>query len=132
MTMNNNLKQIARFVFVGCINTLNYWLLYLVFTHVFHFHHLTASSVAFIVSMIGSFFMNTYFTYKTKVTLKKFFQFPLTYIINFIIMTISLYVFVDVLNLNKDIAPLISSVIAIPFTFAISKKILVTKKEAMV
>ncbi|ENQ3106498.1 Putative flippase GtrA (transmembrane translocase of bactoprenol-linked glucose) [Bacillus sp. 491mf] len=130
--MSNNYKQIIRFVFVGCMNTLNYWLLYLLFSHVFHFHHLTAHSIAFIVSMIGSFFMNTYFTYKTKVTLKKFLQFPLTYIVNFIITTVSIYVLVDVLNLNKDIAPLISSVIAIPFTFAISKKILVPKKEAMV
>ncbi|PEA55079.1 polysaccharide biosynthesis protein [Bacillus pseudomycoides] len=130
--MNNNYKQIARFVFVGCINTLNYWLLYLLFTHVFHFHILTSHSIAFIMSMIGSFFMNTYFTYRTKVTLKKFFQFPLTYIINFIITTISIYVLVDILNLNKDIAPLISSVIAIPFTFAISKKILFTKKEAAI
>lgn len=127
--MNNNYKQIIRFVFVGCMNTLNYWLLYLLFTHVFHFHVLTSHSIAFIISMIGSFFMNTYFTYRTKVTIKKFFQFPLTYIVNFIITTISIYVLVDVLNLNKDIAPLISSVIAIPFTFAISKKILVTKKE---
>lgn len=130
--MNDNFKQIARFVFVGCMNTLNYWLLYLLFTHIFHFHHLTAHSIAFIVSMIGSFFMNTYFTYKTKVTLKKFLQFPLTYIVNFIITTVSIYVLVDVLNLNKDVAPLISSVIAIPFTFEISKKILVTKKEATV
>ena len=130
--MNNNYKQIIRFVLVGCMNTFNYWLLYLLFTHVFHFHILTSHSVAFIMSMIGSFFMNTYFTYKTKVTLKKFFQFPLTYIVNFIITTISIYVLVDILNLNKDIAPLISSVIAIPFTFAISKKILVTKKEATV
>lgn len=80
--------------------------------------------------MIGSFFMNTYFTYRTKVTLNKFFQFPLTYIVNFIITTISIYVLVDVLNLNQDIAPLIASVIAIPFTFAISKKILVTKKRS--
>ncbi|MFI8709266.1 GtrA family protein [Bacillus sp. NPDC077411] len=128
--MNNNYKQIARFVLVGCMNTLNYWLLYLLFTHAFHFHTLTAHSIAFIVSMIGSFFMNTYFTYRTKVTLKKFFQFPLTYIVNFIITTISIYILVDVLNFNKDIAPLLSSVIAIPFTFAISKKILVTKKEA--
>ncbi|MEH6890247.1 GtrA family protein [Bacillus sp. JJ864] len=100
--------------------------------HFFHFHVLTAHSIAFIVSMIGSFFMNTYFTYRTKVTLKKFFQFPLTYIVNFIITTISIYVLVDVLNLNQDIAPLIASVIAIPFTFAISKKILVTKKEAAI
>ncbi|MCM3736406.1 GtrA family protein [Bacillus cytotoxicus] len=130
--MNNNYKQIIRFVFVGCMNTLNYWLLYLLFTHIFHFHTLTSHSIAFIVSMIGSFFMNTYFTYNTKVTLKKFLQFPLTYIVNFIIMTISIYVLVDVLNLNKDIAPLISSVIAIPFTFVISKKILVTKKEVIV
>ncbi|MEH6852975.1 GtrA family protein, partial [Bacillus pseudomycoides] len=94
--MSNNYKQIIRFVFVGCMNTLNYWLLYLLFSHVYHFHHLTAHSIAFIVSMIGSFFMNTYFTYKTKVTLKKFLQFPLTYIVNFIITKVSIYVLVDV------------------------------------
>ncbi|WP_459499188.1 GtrA family protein [Bacillus sp. C1] len=127
--MKNNHKQIIRFIFVGCMNTLNYWLLFLLFVHVFHFHHLVSHSIAFILSMIGSFFMNTYFTYKTKATLKKFFQFPLTYIVNFLITTISIYILVDLLHWNKDIAPLLSSVIAIPFTFGISKKILVTKKE---
>ncbi|WP_080496995.1 GtrA family protein [Bacillus wiedmannii] len=92
-------------------------------------YKLISHVTAFVLSMIGSFFMNTYFTYKTKLTLKKFFQFPLTYVVNVIITTSSIYILVELLKLNKNIAPLISSLIAIPFTYVISKKILVTKKD---
>lgn len=83
---------------------------------------------SFLLSMIGSFYLNSYFTYKTRPTLKKFLQFPLTYIVNISITSVAMWVFVDLLTLNKNLAPLLATVLAIPFTYAISKIILT--KEA--
>ncbi len=126
MKVFNN--QIIRFVIVGGLNTLNYYLLYLCFLHLIHIPYLYSHILAFILSMIGSFFMNTLFTYGTKPTWKKFFQFPLTYVVNVSITTSSVYILVDLLHYDKNISPLIASLIAIPFTFILSKKILVSKQ----
>ncbi len=112
-----------RFIVVGFINTANYYLLYLIFI-TFNITYIISHSVAFLISMVGSFYLNCYFTYKTKPSLKKFFQFPLTYVVNYIVTTSSLFILVSLLNLNELIAPLIASVIPIPFTYLVSKWIL--------
>lgn len=79
--------------------------------------------------MVGSFFMNSFYTYRVKPTWKKFIQFPMTNAVNFVVTTIGVYVLGDLLDWNKTISPFIASLIAIPFTFIISKKILVTEPD---
>lgn len=117
-------KEIAKFVIVGFINTFDYYVLYLFFNGLVHIYYLIAHILAFLLSMIGSFYMNSYFTYKTKPTLKKFLQFPLTYIVNITVSTSAIYILVHLMHMNKDVAPLLAAGIAIPFTFVISRKIL--------
>lgn len=112
-----------RFVVVGFINTANYYLLYLIFIFL-NAAYIISHSIAFLISMIGSFYLNCYFTYKTKPSIKKFFQFPLTYVVNYTVSTLSLFILIDLLNLNELIAPLIASAIPIPFTYLVSRWIL--------
>src|SRR5262249_40736958 len=111
------IKQIVRFVLVGIANTLNYYLLYFLFQSILSIPYIWAHILAFLISMIGSFYMNSYFTYKIKPTLKKFLQFPLTYVINIVVSTTTIYVLVDLLGMNEKVSPLLASVLAIPFTF---------------
>ncbi|MCA1031289.1 GtrA family protein [Bacillus timonensis] len=122
--MNKTYKQLIRFIITGFINTGNYYLLYLFFIHLIDLNYLIGHLLAFVISMVGSFFINSYFTYQTKPTLKKFFQFPLTYIVNITVTTVSIYILVDLMGLDENISPLLASVVAIPFTFIISKRIL--------
>ncbi|WP_284139003.1 GtrA family protein [Virgibacillus sp. LDC-1] len=116
-------NSFLRFVIVGFINTGNYYILYVLLMSM-NIAYIYSHSIAFVLSMIGSFYLNCYFTYKTKPTFKKFFQFPLTYVVNYSVSTFSLFILVGILNLNEFAAPLIAAVIPIPFTFIISKKIL--------
>lgn len=87
--------------------------------------YIVSHTVAFIISMVGSFYLNCYFTYKTKPTLRKFFQFPMTYVVNYTVTTLSLYLLIDMFDINEFIAPLIAAIIPIPFTYIVSKWILV-------
>ena len=119
----NKHQSFLRFVVVGFINTFNYYVLYLLFMYL-NMPYILGHSIAFLISMIGSFYLNCYFTYKTKPTLKKFLQFPMTYVVNYSVTTISLFILVDFLQLNQFIAPLIAAIIPIPFTFIMSKWIL--------
>lgn len=119
-------SELFRFILVGFTNTFNYYILYLFFIHLLNINYLIAHISAFIISMVGSFFLNSYFTYKSRPSFSKFLKFPLTYVVNISVSTISIYILVDLLGLSETISPLIASVIAIPFTFIISKKILKT------
>ena len=53
--------------------------------------HLLATGLA----MVGSFFMNTYWTFQTKPTWKKFAIFPLTNLTNYVVQTVVLAALVE-------------------------------------
>lgn len=116
--------EFIRFIIVGMINTANYYIIYSFFNSFLNMYYLFSHITATIISLIGSFYLNTYFTYKTKPSLKKFLQFPLTQVVNFSVSTLSIYIFVSWFHLNEKIAPILSVFFAIPFTFFISGKIL--------
>jgi putative flippase GtrA len=117
-------KETIKFILVGFFNTLHYYLWYLMFTEIFTLHYIISHWVAFLISMVGSFYLNTYFTYRSKPSWKKFFQFPLTYVVNIIVSTSALYILREWFYLSNKLAPLLASGVAIPFTFIISRKIL--------
>jgi putative flippase GtrA len=117
-------EQFIRFVIVGVINTFNYYVLYLLFYHLFDLNYMPAHIIAFLISMVGSFYLNSYFTYKVKPTVKKFLQFPLTYVVNITVTTFAIWLFVDVIGWSETLSPLLATVLAIPFTFVVSKFIL--------
>jgi putative flippase GtrA len=127
--MNIINPQWIRFVIVGFVNTLNYYMLYLILIHLIECNYLFSHIIAFALSMIGSFFMNTYFTYNTRPTLKKFLQFPFTYLVNITVTTLGVYILVDLCGFDKHVAPLVASLIAIPFTFIVSKKVLLSSSK---
>ncbi|MFB4167178.1 GtrA family protein [Virgibacillus sp. JSM 102003] len=112
-----------RFGIVGCINTFNYYLIYLLLMSL-DIGYLISHTAGFSISLIGSFYLNCYYTYKVKPTWKKFFQFPMTYVINYLVSSISIFVIVDILSMNKFIAPIISLLLPIPFTYVVSRWIL--------
>ena len=119
--------QVLRFGIVGVANTMNYYVLYLLFLYACSFPYITSHLLAFVLSMVGSFYLNCYFTYKVKPTVKKFFQFPITYVVNVTVSSLSLFILVDFLHFNETISPLIAQGVTIPATFLISKKVLVNK-----
>ncbi|MFB6524279.1 GtrA family protein [Streptomyces sp. NPDC056401] len=117
------LAQIIRFGLVGGVNTGTFYAIYLLLHPLMPYF--AAYSIAFVLAMIGSFFMNTYFTYRTRPTWKKFLLFPLTNVTNYVIQSAGLYALVTWAGMNTQIAPLVAAVVAIPFTYVLSRKILI-------
>ncbi|MFK0235895.1 GtrA family protein [Streptomyces vinaceus] len=126
--MRSQLGQILRFGLVGAVNTGTFFVIYLLL-HPWMPYFL-AYTLAFLLAMVGSFFMNTYFTYRTKPTWKKFLLFPLTNITNYVIQSVGLYALVTWAGLDTRIAPLVAAIVAIPFTYLLSRKILVPGASA--
>ncbi|MFE3328241.1 GtrA family protein [Streptomyces sp. NPDC059176] len=114
--------QMARFALVGVVNTATYYGCYLLLLP--RMPYVAAHVVAFLLSMTGSFFLNSYFTYRTRPTWRKFLLFPLTNAANFVITTCGVYVLVDVLRFGSRYAPLVAAAAAVPITFALSRTIM--------
>ncbi|GAA0693906.1 GtrA family protein [Kitasatospora atroaurantiaca] len=126
--MKPQIWQIVRFGLVGVVNTATFYVLYLAL-HPF-LPYFAAFTVAFLLSMVGSFFMNTYFTYRTKPTWRKFLLFPLPNITNYLVQSGGVVALVQWLKVNDRIAPLLAAAVAIPITFVLSKLVLTGRPSA--
>lgn len=129
MWMNTmNLKRLntefTRFVFVGVVNTLSYYSIYLFLHNVLDWAYMLSHIIGFLISLNISFFLNTYVTYRVKPTLKKYLYFPLTQVVNMSVSTVLIFIFVEFLYINSNIAPFAAVIFTIPVTFIVSGKIL--------
>ncbi|WP_326827535.1 GtrA family protein [Streptomyces sp. NBC_01751] len=114
--------QMARFALVGVVNTGTYYGCYLALLTVLPY--LAAHVIAFALSMTGSFLLNSYFTYRTRPTWRKFLLFPLTNAANFVITTGGVWLLVDRVGFSSRYAPLVAALAAIPITFVVSRAIM--------
>ncbi|MEW1721114.1 GtrA family protein [Streptomyces sp. NPDC093109] len=122
-------NQLVRFTLVGVVNTGTYYGCYLFFLHRL-LPYVVSHVLAFGLSMTGSFFLNSWFTYRTRPTWRKFLLFPLTNAANFVITTAGVYLMVDVWRLSDRYAPLITAAAAVPITFVVSRTIMLRPDRA--
>ncbi|MER5361786.1 GtrA family protein [Streptomyces sp. NPDC002785] len=114
--------QMARFALVGVVNTGTYYGCYLALLA--WLPYVAAHVLAFVLSMTGSFFLNSCFTYRTRPTWRKFLLFPLTNAANFVITTGGVYLLVGLAGFSSRYAPLVAAAAAIPITFVVSRTIM--------
>lgn len=119
------IRHASRFAVVGVINTGVYYGLYLLLRMAVPY--LAAHLIATGIAMVGSFLMNTYWTFETKPTWRKFAIFPLTNLTNYVVSTLGVILLVELVRMDERIAPLAAAVVAIPVTFFLSRKILLQR-----
>ncbi|HDM8663451.1 TPA: flippase GtxA [Staphylococcus aureus] len=124
MKLTQTHAEILKFIIVGGINTLNYYVVYLLLLKLLHIEYMISHITGFLVAFVISYYLNCYFVYRVKPTWRKFISFPITQIVNVSLQTVLLYVFVSWLNLPAEIAPFAGLIITIPITFISSKWIL--------
>ncbi|MCM3758320.1 GtrA family protein [Sporosarcina aquimarina] len=117
-------REFITFAIVGVINTGTYYAFYLFGLKALGLVYMVAHFSAVILSMIISFFLNSYVTYKVKPTLKKFLVYPVTQLVNIVVTAVLLYILVDILHVNSSIAPLGALIITVPVTFVVTGKVL--------
>lgn len=116
------LRHVNRFAVVGGINTAVYYTLYLLARTVIPY--LAAHLVAIFIAMVGSFFLNCYWTFQTRPTWGKFALFPLTNATNYVFTTAGVVVLVEWAGVDERVAPLLAALAAIPVTFVLSRRVL--------
>lgn len=121
-------RPVVRFAIVGVLNTIIYYALYLLLRELLPY--LVAHVIAFVLSVVGSFFLNCYFTFRQRPTWRRFLLFPLSTLTNFVVTTVGLYLLVRYAGMNQRIAPLVAASAAIPVTFLVTRLILVGRRPA--
>lgn len=132
--MRRNLVQFIKFGIVGVSNTLVSYLLNLLCLFVLDKYHVVcdyviANMVAFVLSVLWSFYWNERFVFtkqnedyksnKFVRLLKMYLSYGFTGII---LNNILSFVWISVLGISKVIAPLINSAIGVPINYVINKK----------
>lgn len=115
-------KEFMRFLIVGGANTLITYAIYLLFLPIFNYN--IAYGTSYVSGIVISFILNAKFVFNTNLTFGKAIKYPLVYVVQYIINVILLNVFIESLNINDKLAPLIVIIISIPITFVLSKLIL--------
>lgn len=115
-------RQVVRFGVVGVLNTGVYYGCYLALRLVMPY--IAAHLIAWVISMLGSFLLNCYFTYKVRPTWHKLLLYPLSNGVNVLLTTGGVVFLVEVMKVDQKIAPLIAGILAIPATFVVTRAVL--------
>lgn len=120
--MRQRFFQLVRFGITGVANTACYYLAYRLL--LLALPYLPAHLIAWAVSVVFSFFMNCWFTFKVRPTLKRFLTFPATTLVNLLFTTVGSVALVSGLGVDERYATLIMGIVAIPFTFLVTAFVL--------
>lgn len=109
-------QKFFTFLVVGLVNALNGILFAYLFSSVFNY--IVAFILGYALSLTISYLLNSIFTFKDlKFTINKYIKFCISYIPNFLVQVISVFIFVDLLKLDKIYAYLFAVILGIPITF---------------
>lgn len=123
-------KEFLRFIIVGVINTGHYYMWYLLLIYIAQLHYMISHLIAVVISMIASYFLSIYFTYKVPFKWKSFLLFPLTQLFNVVMQSIGMFVVVEWLHLQEVVAPVFVLVITVPATYFVTRRILYGSKHS--
>ena len=127
---NNKLREFVRFCIVGVIaagiHYLVYFLLQLIDGGSVWLS--IAYTIGYIVSLVCNFFLTTYFTFRSKVSVKKAAGFSFSHIVNYTLHMVLFNLFIS-LGINRLIAPILVLMIAVPTNFTILHFVHRKKKE---
>ncbi|MNW40846.1 GtrA-like protein [compost metagenome] len=118
-------KEFLKFIISGGINTLATYGLYLLFLFVWEYE--VSYTISYILGIFLSYFLNTSFVFKEKVTLLKFIKFPFVYLVQYLLNMVILLLLVEYIKLPAEIVPVIVIIITLPITYLLSKYIIKKK-----
>lgn len=116
---NKSLTDVIKFVIGGGINTAFTYCLYFGLQVLLPYQ--VAYAVAFASGIVFSYWFNAMIVFKTPVSWKGFFSFPLVYLVQYLLSAVLLSVFVEWLGIPKSVAPLVVIVLTVPITFVLTR-----------
>lgn len=119
MSKQKTLTDLIKFVIGGGINTAFTFALYYGLQIVLPYQ--VAYALAFATGIVFSYWFNATIVFRTPVSWKGFFAFPLVYLAQYLLSAVLLSVFVERLDIPQGVAPLVVIVVTIPVTFVLTR-----------
>lgn len=119
--MNKETKQqILRFVIVGAIATAIQYAVYFFICLVSHTRLWLnlAMTVGYVVSMVCNFYLTTYFTFRSKASVRRATGFGVSHAVNYTLQ-ILFFNFFSLLGVHRLVAPILAMSLAVPVNFMI-------------
>jgi len=111
-----------KFIFFGGVNTVLSYAIYVIFQ--LFLIYPVAFSLAYIIGIFISYYLNSRFVFKREVSLTKALRYPIVYLVQYLLSVLLLCVLIEIFSLNKLIAPALVILITIPVTFFLSRFII--------
>ncbi len=112
-------NSIIRFIVVGVINTLNYYICFRIL--LVHIPFLHAHIIAFVYSAIISYVLSSIFTFKQKMNMKTLIRYPLTFLPKLIFSSLGSVALVRLGLVSDKFATLIIMALVVPITYIVAK-----------
>lgn len=122
MLRQQSLTHLIKFLIGGGINTAFTYGLY--FGLQVSLPYQLAYALAFAAGIVFSYWFNATIVFKTRISWKGFFTFPLVYVMQYLLSAVLLSVFVERFSIPQSIAPLAVIVLTIPITFGLTRWLL--------
>ncbi len=120
-------RDFLSFAFIGVINTLNNFIIsYLVSSF---FNPNIAFTIGYLASLSIAYILNSKITFRQSLDFGRYIKFCLSYMPNFAIQHIIVFIIYNLLNLHKALAFGLAAVIGVPVTFIIMKIFTFKKKN---
>ena len=122
--------QLVKFVFIGSINTVLCYTIFLLCIYFFHLHYVIALIVDYIFGILISYFWNRRWTFKSNGKIsKEIRKFIFVYLVAFVLNYVSLLIFIDFFGIEAIFAQIIAIAIITPLTFLSHKMWSFVEKE---
>jgi putative flippase GtrA len=115
-------REFIRFILVGGVNTLITFGIYALLLLVMPY--LVAYTTTYVIGIFFSYLLNTRFVFKGSFGIKKALQYPLVYLVQYLVGLVALYILVDNFNINRLLASPLIILVTIPVTFLMSRWII--------
>lgn len=111
----------SRFLIVGATNTVVTYILYLGLLSIIPY--VWAYSVTFFFGIFLGYVLNSFWVFKTPPNLRSAASYPVVYGVNYLIGVGALWVLVERINLQVEIAPLVVVAVSTPIMYFIARSI---------
>jgi putative flippase GtrA len=111
-----------RFLGIGIINTIFAYIVFIILLQVLNYN--ISYTISFMATIILSYFLNSKYVFKQKVSLSKFIKFPIVYVVQYLFGIVILNLLNIYMNTSNYINMLIVTLVSVPITFMLSKRII--------
>ena len=112
-------KEFFLFLIIGGVNTFNGTIFSFIYASFLQAN--IAFILGYITALVIAYFLNCFFVFKVKPNFSKLIKFGLSYVPNFIIQNIVVFVFYNLLQWHVLLVYVLAAALSIPITFLILK-----------